>query len=176
MVEKRRNGRVGDEGNDSHRDDDHKGGDHGLLDSGASGLPYSEMAWYALLFGVLAAGCQFADEGGEGGRASSSAASSASASASSPAASEKKLTTRVFVACSFECLRLANFYVQPSLETLQTTLFLEYVIANDNNPGVGFGFLASTVRQAESMGLHLSVSEGRKGAEKMHRVWKGVIQ
>ncbi|KAF7188725.1 putative transcriptional regulatory protein C3H8.08c [Pseudocercospora fuligena] len=125
-------------------------GDH--EGAAAGGLPYSELAWYGLLFSVLAAGCQFADE---------------------DVSSEKKLTTRVFVACSFECLRLANFYVQPSLETIQTTLFLEYVIANDCNPGVGWAFLANTARHAEGMGLHLAVSAERLG--EMHAMYKGVV-
>lgn len=130
--------------------------DDGILGQAAADLTYHELAGYALLFSVLASGCQFADE----------------------ISSERILTTRVFVACSFECLRLANFYVQPSLDHVQTTLLLEYVVANDSNPGVGWTFLAISVRQAESQGLHLLTRQ--QGAtssaeEEMHPMWRAII-
>lgn len=130
--------------------------DDSILGQAAADLSYDELAGYALLFSVLASGCQFADE----------------------ISSERILTTRVFVACSFECLRLANFYVQPSLDHIQTTLLLEYVVANDSNPGVGWTFLAISVRQAESQGLHLLTRKhGTTSSpeEEMHPMWRAII-
>jgi hypothetical protein len=89
------------------------------------------LAWTGLLFATLASGCQCIDPG-----------------------KEMDLTSRVFVCCSFECLRLTNFLSNPSLETIQTLLILGNVISNTMNAGVAWSLLGLTTRLAQVLGLH----------------------
>ena len=109
---------------------------------------FRQNAWYGLWFAVLAAGCQASD--------------------TSP--SERQLTTRVLgkhntinfvalltflVACSFECLRAANYHVCISVEVIQTLLLLEVTLCNDSNPGVAWNLLGLTWRQAYGTGVSM---------------------
>jgi hypothetical protein len=89
------------------------------------------LAWIALLFATLASGCQCIDPG-----------------------KEMDLTSRVFICCSFECLRLTNFLSNPSLETIQTLLIMGNVISNTMNAGVAWSLLGLTTRLAQVLGLH----------------------
>lgn len=100
----------------------------------AAHLPRAELVGYALLFAALASGCQscLAAEGDH----------------------QLALYTRVFVACSFECLGLANLYVSPSSETIQALLILASVNCNDGNPGVTMSILGMAVQQAQGLGMH----------------------
>jgi hypothetical protein len=100
----------------------------------AAHLPRPELVGYALLFAVLASGCQWClvAEGDH----------------------QLALSSRVFVACSFECLSLANLYVSPSSETIQATLILASVICNDGNPGVTMSMLGMAAQQAQGLGMH----------------------
>ncbi|PVI02575.1 hypothetical protein DM02DRAFT_298750 [Periconia macrospinosa] len=100
----------------------------------AAHLPRAELVRYALLFAVLASGCQscLVSEGDH----------------------QLALSSRVFVACSFECLSLANHYVVPSPETIQTILILASVNCNDGNPSVSMSMLGIAVQQAQGLGLH----------------------
>lgn len=45
------------------------------------------------------------------------------------------------VAGAFDCLRLANHYGMPSVQTLQALLMITTVIANDSNPGMARAIL-----------------------------------
>ncbi|KAF2430809.1 hypothetical protein EJ08DRAFT_210930 [Tothia fuscella] len=100
----------------------------------AAHLPRTELVGYALLFAVLASGCQccLVVEGDH----------------------QLALSSRVFVACSFECLNLANLYVSPSPETIQAILILASVICNDGNPGVTMSMLGIAAQQAQGLGMH----------------------
>jgi hypothetical protein len=100
----------------------------------AAHLPRTELVGYAVLFAVLASGCQccLVDEGDH----------------------QLALSSRVFVACSFECLSLANLYVSPSSETIQAILILAGVICNDGNPGVAVSMLGMAAQQAQGLGMH----------------------
>lgn len=100
----------------------------------AAHLPRAELVGYALLFAVLASGCQscLIAEGDK----------------------QLALSSRVFVACSFECLSLANQYVSPSVETIQATLILASVNCNDGNPGVTMSMLGMAAQQAQGLGMH----------------------
>jgi hypothetical protein len=89
------------------------------------------LPWIALLFATLASGCQCIDPG-----------------------KEMDLTSRVFICCSFECLRLTNFLSNPSLETIQTLLIMGNVISNTMNAGVAWSLLGLTTRLAQVLGLH----------------------
>lgn len=100
----------------------------------AAHLSHTELVGYALLFAVLASGCQIClvAEGDD----------------------QLALSCRVFVACSFECLSLANLYVSPSSETIQAILILASVNCNDGNPGVAMSMLAMAAQQAQGLGMH----------------------
>lgn len=100
----------------------------------AAHLPRAELAGYALLFAVLASGCQ-----------------SCLIAEGDP---QLALYSRVFVACSFECLSLANLYVSPSSETIQALLILATVNCNDGNPGVTMSMLGMAAQQAQGLGMH----------------------
>ena len=69
--------------------------------------------WVGLLFAALAIGCQCIDMDRK----------------------QRELTSQVYVCCSFECLRLTNFFSHGNLETLQTLLVLGNVLQNNNNAG-----------------------------------------
>lgn len=88
--------------------------------------------WLGLLFATLASGCQ----------------------CSSLKRKERELTSQVYVCCSFECLRLTNFFSHPSLETIQTLLILGNVISNNMNAGVAWSLLGLTIRLGQTQGLH----------------------
>ncbi|KAE9970453.1 hypothetical protein EG328_006280 [Venturia inaequalis] len=102
---------------------------NGVDEQGAWG---KNIAWVGLLFAALASGCQCTDY----------------------SAKELDLTSRVFVCCSFECLRLTNFLSNPSLENIQTLLILGNVISNTMNAGVAWALLGMTNRLAQVLGLH----------------------
>ncbi|ORY11435.1 hypothetical protein BCR34DRAFT_587933 [Clohesyomyces aquaticus] len=103
----------------------------------AAHLPRAELVEYALLFAVLASGCQscLVAEGNH----------------------QLALSSRVFVACAFECLSLANHYVSPSSETIQAILILASVNCNDGNPGVTMSMLGMAAQQAQGLGMHTSL-------------------
>jgi hypothetical protein len=105
------------------------------------------IAWIGLLFAALASGCQCTDY----------------------SAKELDLTSRVFVCCSFECLRLTNFLSNPSLENIQTLLILGNVISNTMNAGVAWALLGMTNRLAQVLGLHKPCRESTPQTTKNER-------
>ncbi|KXT13883.1 hypothetical protein AC579_2641 [Pseudocercospora musae] len=114
------------------------------LEAAITGGTFRDAAWYGMFFGILAAGCQFSD---------------ADVKVRLP-------RTRVFVACAFECLRLANLYGCPSTEVIQTLLLIASTIANDCNPGVALSLLGLITQQARSLGLHVPQTSGE-----VHPLW-----
>jgi hypothetical protein len=101
----------------------------GIDEQGAYG---KGLGWIGLLFATMASGCQCTDV----------------------SAKELDLASRVFVCCSFECLRMTNFLSNPSLENIQTLLVLGNVISNTMNAGVAWSLLGMTTRLAQVLGLH----------------------
>lgn len=69
--------------------------------------------WVGLLFAALAIGCQCSDMPRR----------------------QRELSSQVYVCCSFECLRITNFFSHSNLESIQTLLILGNVISNNNNAG-----------------------------------------
>jgi hypothetical protein len=69
--------------------------------------------WVGLLFAALAIGCQ----------------------CSEMPRKQRELSSQVYVCCSFECLRITNFFSHSNLESIQTLLILGNVISNNNNAG-----------------------------------------
>jgi hypothetical protein len=126
----------------------------------AADLPRTELSGYALLFAVLAAGCQ--------------------SCLCAEDDHQLALATRVFVACSFECLGLANLYVNPSAETIQALLILASVNCNDGNPGVTMSILGMVAQQAQSLGMHTRckcacASLACDCLETVHPLWRAIV-
>lgn len=126
----------------------------------AAHLPRTELIGYALLFAVLASGCQscLVVEGDH----------------------QLALHTRVFVACSFECLNLANLYVNPTSGTIQAILILAAVNCNDGNAGVTMSLLGMAAQQALGLGMHTRrkctcASPDCECLEVLHPLWKAVV-
>ena len=58
------------------------------------------------------------------------------------------------VQSSFHCLRLSNFLIRPSLESLQALLILGFVLANDMKAEASWALIGLTCRLAQALGLH----------------------
>lgn len=113
--------------------------------------------WVGLLFAALASGCQ----------------------SSHLPRKERELTAQVYTCCSFECLRLTNFFARPTIETIQTLLILGNVLSNNMNAGVAWALIGLTMRLAQSLGIHTSSQKSSNGqtSRPSHgsRVWWMVI-
>lgn len=95
--------------------------------------PYGvTLPWLALFFAVLASGCQ----------------------STGRAPRERELTSQVFICCSYQALRMSNFMIKPTLETVQAMLIVGNALSYNMNPGVAYILLGMTLRSALSMGLH----------------------
>jgi hypothetical protein len=91
-----------------------------------------DIHWIGLFFAALASGCQ----------------------CSSMPRKERELTSQVYVCCSFECLRLINYFAHANLDDIQNLLVLGNVISNNMNAGVAWSLLGLTIRLSQSLGLH----------------------
>jgi hypothetical protein len=60
----------------------------------------------------------------------------------------------ISVQSSFHCLRLSNFLIRPSLESLQALLILGFVLANDMKAEASWALIGLTCRLAQALGLH----------------------
>ncbi|KAF2669482.1 hypothetical protein BT63DRAFT_261924 [Microthyrium microscopicum] len=126
----------------------------------AGDLPRAELAGYALLFAVLASGCQCCLVAEDD--------------------NQLALSSRVFVACSFECLSIANMFVSPSPSTIQANLILASVICNDGNPGVTMSMLGMAAQQAQGLGMHtrcecLCSSPTCECLETVQPIWRAIM-
>lgn len=59
---------------------------------------------------------------------------------------------------SFQALRLANFLFRPSLDTIQALLILGNTLQNNGQSDAAWALLGTTVRLAQTLGLHTSKS------------------
>ncbi|KAF2090165.1 hypothetical protein K490DRAFT_23, partial [Saccharata proteae CBS 121410] len=115
------------------------------------------LAWISLLYAVLASGTQYSDK---------------------PHDQRKQISQR-FVRLSFDALRLTNYLLRPSLTCLQTFIVLGNVLQNDLKPEGAWIILGTTIRLAQSLGLH----EGRLGRttrapvlpDKEKRLWENTV-
>lgn len=87
------------------------------------------------------------------------------------------LASQVFVCCSFECLRLTNFFSHSNLQSIQTLLTLGNVISNNMNAGVAWVLLGLTIRIAKGLGLHKRSSDNTNKEMRLlkSKVWWSVI-
>ncbi|KAF7846410.1 hypothetical protein BT93_L4415 [Corymbia citriodora subsp. variegata] len=99
--------------------------------------PYGvSQPWLALFFAVMASGCQ----------------------STGRAPQERELTSQVYICCSYQALRMSNFMIKPSLETVQAMLIVGNALSYNMNPGVAYILLGMTLRSALAMGLHVRSS------------------
>jgi len=66
------------------------------------------------------------------------------------------------VQTSFHCLRLSNFFLRPSLDSLQALLILGFVLANDMKAEASWALLGLTCRLAQALGLHRGPNESAR--------------
>lgn len=66
------------------------------------------------------------------------------------------------VQASFHCLRLSNFLIRPSLESLQALLILGFVLANDMKAEASWALIGLTCRLAQALGLHRGPHENAR--------------
>ncbi|KAG0647645.1 Repressor of drug resistance 1 [Hyphodiscus hymeniophilus] len=71
-------------------------------------------------------------------------------------------TSQAFVQTSFHCLRLSNFLIRPSLESLQALLILGFVLSNDMRAEASWAILGLTCRLAQALGLHRGPHESAR--------------
>ncbi|TVY93069.1 hypothetical protein LAWI1_G000993 [Lachnellula willkommii] len=71
-------------------------------------------------------------------------------------------TSQAFVQASFHCLRLSNFLIRPSLESLQALLILGFVLANDMKAEASWALIGLTCRLAQALGLHRGPHENAR--------------
>ncbi|KAK0647214.1 hypothetical protein DIS24_g7943 [Lasiodiplodia hormozganensis] len=89
-----------------------------------------KLHWVGLLFAVLASGSQ----------------------CSGLSRGERELTSKVYVCCSVECLRITNFLSYSNHTTIQTLVILTNVLSNNVNAGVAWSLLGLTIRLAQAQG------------------------
>lgn len=93
--------------------------------------------------------------------------------------SERKTTSRDFASRSFRALHLANYLVRPTAPCLQTLLLLGSFIRNDGDASASWALLGTTMRLAQSVGLH-DANNMHNLSERDKRMrlqlWKTVLQ
>ncbi|KAF2631867.1 hypothetical protein BU25DRAFT_135212 [Macroventuria anomochaeta] len=114
-------------------------------------------ATIALILAILASGAQYSDL----------------------VQSERRRISRDFASKSFRALHLANYLIRPTAPCLQTLLLLGSFIRNDGDANASWALLGTTMRLAQSVGLHdaeniqsLSASDKRMRSQ----LWKTVLQ
>ncbi|KAH8595024.1 fungal-specific transcription factor domain-containing protein [Bisporella sp. PMI_857] len=94
-------------------------------------------AWLGMLFAVLAVATNYSEL----------------------SYSKRVATSQAYVQTSFHCLRLSNFLIRPSLESLQALLILGFVLANDMKAEASWALIGLTCRLAQALGLHRGPNE-----------------
>jgi hypothetical protein len=72
------------------------------------------------------------------------------------------ILTAYIVQISFHCLRLSNFFLRPSLDSLQALLILGLVLTNDMKAEASWACLGLTCRLAQALGLHRGPGENAR--------------
>ena len=72
--------------------------------------------------------------------------------------------TSFLVQTAFHCLRLSNFLIRPSLESLQALLILGFVLANDMKAEASWALTGLTCRLAQALGLHRGPNENGRAS------------
>lgn len=113
------------------------------------------MEWISVLFALMACGVHFSN--GDiltRGQQSSLYGKSLSGYYCLSCLHNAMLITVPSVSSAFEALRLANFMMRPSNLCVQAMLLLGFCLQNDMRPQASWLLLGTTVRMAQSLGLH----------------------
>ncbi|KAH6638479.1 fungal-specific transcription factor domain-containing protein [Boeremia exigua] len=114
-------------------------------------------ATIALVLAVLACGAQYSDLN----------------------SSERRSNSRNLASKSFRALQLANYLVRPTASCLQTLILLGLFIRNDGDADASWALLGTTMRLAQSVGLH-DVKTMRnlstRDKEMRSQLWKTILQ
>ncbi|XPS95422.1 hypothetical protein M3J09_004713 [Ascochyta lentis] len=114
-------------------------------------------ATLALILAVLACGAQYSDLDLSGRRS----------------------TSRDYASRSLRALELANYLIRPTAPCLQTLLLLGTFIRNDGDANASWALLGTTIRLAQSVGLHDAENMSNLSAvDKRMRsqLWKAALQ
>ncbi|CAG8974134.1 hypothetical protein HYALB_00002771 [Hymenoscyphus albidus] len=103
----------------------------------ANGSKGVSSAWLGILFAVLAVATNYTDLSYH----------------------KRAALAQSFVQTSFHCLRLSNFLIRPSMESLQALLILGFVLANDMKAEASWALIGLTCRLAQALGLHRGPNE-----------------
>ncbi|CZT07415.1 probable ZFR1 regulator of fumonisin biosynthesis [Rhynchosporium graminicola] len=95
-------------------------------------------AWLGMLFAVLAVANNYSEQ----------------------AYHKRVAASQTFVHCSFHCLRLSNYLIRPSLESIQALIILGFVLSNDMKAEASWALMGLTCRLAQALGLHRAPHEG----------------
>lgn len=108
------------------------------------------MTWIALLFAVLAIGVQYSNVKARERQCKCRLYRKFHSIAN---VLSQKAKPRV-VSCALDALHLDNYLVQPTFLCVQALLLISYVLQNDLKPQAAWALLGTTVRIAQSLGLH----------------------
>jgi hypothetical protein len=111
---------------------------------------HKSVSWVGSLFAVLASGAQYADISFKERQTKSHLYGKDNA----PTLNLRIANFADLARYSFQCLRMANFLLRPSLLCIQTLLILGNVLQNDMKPEAAWIMLGTTARMAQSLGLH----------------------
>ncbi|KAK5062760.1 hypothetical protein LTR84_004835 [Exophiala bonariae] len=113
-------------------------------------------SWLALLFCVLASGCSYSSLQGK----------------------DNDLSSRVFVCCAFELLRLDNYLLQPTIDNVRVLAALAANLRVQDNPAASWSLLGMAIRAAQSIGLHC-VPPPNENTDAIDRqswdLWQGLV-
>ncbi|KAG9699700.1 hypothetical protein KCU95_g3697, partial [Aureobasidium melanogenum] len=66
----------------------------------------------------------------------------------------RKTLSQEYARRAFHCARLSNFLLRPNLEIIQALLVLGHVLQNNGQAEASWALLGTTIRLAQSLGLH----------------------
>ncbi|KYK56472.1 Fungal specific transcription factor [Drechmeria coniospora] len=99
-------------------------------------------SWLAILFAVLAVGSQYHERPYH----------------------VRTRDSQKYIQISFHFLRLGNFLLRPSFDSIQALLLTGFVLLNDMKAEASWALTGLTCRLAQSLGLHRSISYDRREA------------
>jgi len=97
------------------------------------GKAMQDPAFVALIFAMLALGCQFV---------------------TSTTPIERQQTSEFYASASNQSLRLSSYLNKTSVRSIQSMVLITYFLINDNHTSDGYAFAGMIMRQAYAMGLH----------------------
>lgn len=129
------------------------------------GMP---MDWISTLFALLACGVQFGNEDVKKRQEQSCLYGKCGCEHYCRLCLHISMLTKIsLVSAAFEALRLADFLMRPSNLGVQSMLLLGFVLQNEMRPQAAWLLLGTTVRMAQSLGLH----KAQNGESSQRLLW-----